>query len=272
MASVQMSQTLRDHITTNYKKALYKTLAEVNNITSAIDSIVKHFKSDKNFQKLLDLNETYIPLAETLEQKYPSVSQYRSNFSKEILELQNEMGIICNPKRPISDNFTFVKNWSYPYEMTDYNGVVEKQEGKNFCNGDIGVSIKNIDFFYFPMQTSLSYNNWRTTTYSPYADSAVIITDPKLCEQLSPIGSIEVEVGKKSETFNEWLKTITTLKKFLDEVPSGLDFVPDEYKERLQRKTKPKKKSIAPPLDIMPDSLKNTFNEVILENKLLGDK
>tara|TARA_R110002012_G_scaffold233353_1_gene406508 strand:- start:13370 stop:14185 length:816 start_codon:yes stop_codon:yes gene_type:complete len=271
MASVQMSKTLREEIVKNYKKKLHKTLREVNNVEPAINFITASFiENDANFRELIAMNDKYVPLAKKLEKTYPSRG-YSRNFDENILTYQTEMGIVCNPKRPISDNLTFVNDWQYPYKYNNYDGKEETNEGQNFIEGDVGVSIKSITPFYLPQRTSLRYDNWRTSAYSPYAETAVIVTDPGLCEQLSPIGSIETEVAEKSETFSTWLETVTTLKKFLDDVPSGLDFVPDEYKERLQKKPKPKKKSIAPPVDIMPDSLKNTLNEVILESKLLGD-
>ena len=100
---------------------------------------------------------------------------------------------------------------------------------------------------------------------------AIVITDPDLCSQLSPIGEIEMKVNKDVDTFKEYIDKITTLKRFIDEWPGGKDLVPDEYMQRMLVKKKPSQANRMTPDQIIPNELKEQMNEVILTNKLLGD-
>ena len=117
----------------------------------------------------------------------------------------------------------------------------------------------------------MNYTTWRGNCYGPNSHSCLVVTDPELCKVFSPIGEFETSVTATLETFKNWLETVTTLKKFLDEISGGIDLVPQEYKDRLNKK--PVKRTVSTPLptNAMPDSLKKQLNEVILENKLLGD-
>ena len=74
--------------------------------------------------------------------------------------------------------------------------------------------------------------------YAPYADCAYVITEPKICEQLMPIGQIEDKAAKDLQVFKEYIAKITTLKKFLDEWPGGKDLVPEEDIYRMTKRLK----------------------------------
>ena len=101
----------------------------------------------------------------------------------------------------------------------------------------------------------------------------MIVTDKELCEAFSPIGEIEKRIGEETETFAEALTKKNTLKQFLDDWPAGKNLVPDEDMQRMlapkaTTSTKTKKVTVN---ETIPEELKDSMNEVILGNKLMGD-
>ena len=274
MASVQMSQTLREQILDLYRKKVDKTLRDEANVTETVQFIIDSFiDDDADFKAYLSVNKQVSELYQKLEQRYGTGNQYgyHRNIQSTIISPTTEMGVICNPNRPISENLTFIGDWQYPYVDTDYEGNEQTKCSDNYVEGDIAVKLENLDPYYLPINTSVEYTSWRSKAYAPYANRAIIITDPGLCESLSPVGTIEKQVDEAVAEFGTWLQDITTLKKFLDEVSGGTAFVPQEYLDRLNRKVV-KKATVKPlPTAAMPDALKKSINEVILEDKLMGD-
>lgn len=274
MASVQMSQTLREQILDLYRTKVDKTLRDEYNVTESVQFIIDSFVSDdSDFQKLIDLDTQVRPIYEKLKQRYGSIrtGYYDNNFKSTVLESNSEIGFVCNPNRPISENFSYIADWQYPFQSTDYDGNSKTTCSDNYVEGDTAVKITDLEPFYAPLSTSVEYTSWRATGYSPHANCAILITDPGLCNALSPIGTIEKEVDEAVAEFGTWLQDITTLTKFLNEVPSGTDFVPQEYLDRLNAKPVKKAKTAPLPTNAMPDALKKSINEVILETKLMGE-
>jgi len=270
MASVPMSQTLREQIADNYKKQLYRTLRKEYNVQKAIDSIIPMLTDDFDYKKAIQMNKEYIELAKKLNTKYPSRSSYHKSFPDLIFSTTTKLGLVCNPNRPIDDNLTYIHDWQFPYDVTPHGESEKETRSNQYVDGDIGVKIEDLEPFYMPYSTDLEYTSWRSNDYAPYSHNALVITDPQLCALFSPIGEIEQKVEASLKTFTAWLDGVTTLKKFLDEISGGLNLVPEEYKQRLTAKPKKAKPSKLPD-NAIPESLKNSLNEVILENKLLGD-
>ena len=276
MASVQMSQTLRDQITENYKKQLYSAYRQAHNVQGAIETIVNRITdNDPQFSTLCQLQEAHADTLDAVRNRYVTDGYSYNNNNKvaeSIVRTSTELGLICNPNRPASEDGTYIHSWHTEYKN-------EYQEGKicpasdNFVEGDIPVKLTDLQPFYAPTELKIRYHRgWGETQYAPNVQNmAIIVTDPELCAQLSPIGEIEIKVNTDVETFKEYISKITTLKRFIDEWPGGKDLVPDEYMQRMLAKKKPSQANRMTPDQIIPDELKEQMNEVILTNKLLGD-
>ena len=274
MASVQMSQILRELILDNYEKQLRNAMAKEYKMDKAIIEVQQKSAEDLDFVKIVQMDSEYRKLAERLNNKYRDPKRYSySNVAREsMLELNTTLGLVCNPNRPKEENLTYLSGYEAPYTHTDYSGKEITEKGSDsYVEGDIAVKLTDLEPFYAIKPTDMNYTNWRGNCYGPNSHSCLVVTDPELCKVFSPIGEFESSVETTLETFKNWLETVTTLKKFLDEVSGGIDLVPQEYKDRLNKK--PVKKAVSTPLpvDAMPDSLKKQLNEVILENKLMGD-
>ena len=277
MASVQMSQTLREQITENYRLQLEKAFRKSHNVQPAIDAIV-HGIMDNNpeFSKLCKLQDDYNDVISKVKSDYSGNFSYNSTrICDNIEETSVELGIVCNPNRPITDHMSMLDDWNEPYLDTSYEDQASQKPGStNYVEGDVPVSLTDVAPFYQPVQTKVTYEKgwYQNKQYAPHAYRAWLITDPELCEMLSPIGYIEAEVASNLEKFSTFIATITTLKKFTDLWPGGKDLVPDEYMARMLASNKPRATSTVPkPEQIIPDELKEQMNEVLLTNKLLGD-
>lgn len=273
MASVPLSDRLRSDITNNFKIQLGKAYRKSYNVEEALSTVINHLENSSDaLQELIGLEKSYQRLLPDIEKMYKlgQLNYYNSKLKDHVIKVNDEIGIVCNPNRPAEQNLTLLKEWATPYEDAYTDGVV--QPGKEYVEGDIAVSIQNLNYYY-PLYVSLSYTRgWRGEgAYAPHSDNnVVLITDPTLCASFSPIGEIEDKIGKESETFRQSLDKKNTLKQFLDDWPAGKSLVPDSD---LQRMTTVKKRSSTtkPVIDTIPDELKESMNEVLLTNKLLGD-
>jgi len=277
MASVQMSQTLRDQITDNYRVQLEKAFRKAHNVQPAIDSIVHEITGkDSDFATLCKLQENYHDMLAKVKSMYVSKSSYGSNrMCDNIIETSVELGIVCNPNRPAADHMCMLDDWNEPYIDNSYGQENTERPGStNYVEGDVAVALKDLTPFYQPVQTRVEYEKgwYQNRQYAPHASKAWLITDPELCEMLSPIGFIEAQVATNLEKFVGFIDKVTTLKRFIDEWPGGKELVPSEYMERmLTKKTPSTSAKRITPEQIIPDELKEQMNEVILTNKLLGD-
>ena len=281
MASVQMSQRLRDDIADAYEKQLHLAYRKEHNVQPAVDYVMSTIQ-DNDFTTLMATAEQYQNLSQKLDQKYGNPSRrgyYNSTlgFSVEhhLIKELDCISVICNPNRPKEDNMTILFDWSTAYQETIGAGnKPEKHSASdNWVEGDVPVRIEKLQAFMSPVVTNLELNRgWgQEKFYAPHADCAYIITEPTICEQLMPIGQIEDQAAKDLQTFKDYVAKITTLKKFLDEWPGGKDLVPEEDIQRMTKKVVRKAPEKNTPEKIIPDVLKEQMNEVILTNKLLGD-
>lgn len=271
MASVPLSQRLREDIVSNFEKQLGQVYRTKYNIQPAIDQVVNHLENSNNaLQELISLEKTYQTLLPSLQKMFKvNLDAYHSLLGSHVLKPNNQLGLVCNPNRPTTDNFTWDDSWATPY-TDEYSN--ERTDGKNYVEGDVGVKIENVDF-YFPLQFNLRYKRgWREDgEHAPHADDYILfITDPDLCAAFSPVGEIEDRIGKETRQFKDALALKNTLKQFLDDWPGGKDLIPAED---IQRMTKTVKRSTTPKgvIDSIPNDLKESMNEVLLTNKLLGD-
>ena len=280
MASVPMSQRLRDDIADAYEKQLHLAYRKEHNVQPAVDYVMSSIQDD-NFDTLVATAEQYENLSHKLEQKYGDPNRqgyYNSSLGfsveKNLINKVNSIAVICNPNRPKEDNMTILFDWGVAYQEKGYDNKIEKHPASdNWVEGDTPVRIEKLQSFTAPVKTSLELNRgWgQNKFYAPYAYCAYLITEPAVCEQLMPIGQIEDQAAKDLQAFKEYIAKITTLKKFLDEWPGGKDLVPEEDIQRMTKKVVRKAPDKNVPEKIIPDVLKEQMNEVILTNKLLGD-
>ena len=280
MASVQMSQRLRDDIADAYEKQLHLAYRKEHNVQPAVDYVMSTIQ-DNDFTTLMATAEQYQNLSQKLDQKYGDPSRrgyYNStlgfNVEKNLVKQTDTISVICNSNRPQKDNMTIVFDWAVAYQEKGYDNKIEKHPASNnWVEGDTPVRIEKLQSFMLPVRTSLELNRgWgQSKFYAPYADCAYVITEPTVCEQLMPIGQIEDQAAKDLQAFKEYIAKITTLKKFLDEWPGGKDLVPEEDIQRMTKKVVRKTPDKNAAEKIIPDILKEQMNEVILTNKLLGD-
>ena len=280
MASVPMSQRLRDDIAEAYEKQLHLAYRKEHNVQPAVDYIMSNIQDD-NFDTLIATAEQYENLSQKLDQKYGDPSRrgyYNSTLGfsveKNLVKQVDSISVICNPNRPKEDNMTILFDWGVAFQEKGYDNKIEKHSpSDNWVEGDTPVHIEKLQSFMSPVVTRLELNRgWgQNKFYAPYADCAYVITEPTICEQLMPIGQIEDQAAKDLQTFKEYIAKITTLKKFLDEWPGGKDLVPEEDIQRMTKKVVRKAPEKNTPEKIIPDVLKEQMNEVILTNKLLGD-
>ena len=275
MASVQMSQTLRDQITDNYKQQLYNAYRVSHNVQPAVDKIIQGIMdNDPEFAKLCTLQDDIEHVLLNIANRYGMDSYYQADrVTKHIVKTSTELGLICNPNRPADQHGTYIRSWYTEYKDEYSTSEPTRPASDNYIEGDIPVHLDKLEPFYAPTKLDVSYHRgWGDKQYAPHVGNmAIIVTDPELCEQLSPIGEIELKVGKDVDTFKDYISKITTLKRFIDEWPGGKDLVPEEYMQRMLAKKKPTQANRMTPDQIIPDELKEQMNEVILTNKLLGD-
>jgi hypothetical protein len=277
MASVQMSQTLRDQITENYKKQLYSAYRQTHDVQPAIDTITQGIMdNDPEFTALCKLQEDYKDVIGMVKTRYSDGRSYYGNdkVSDYIVNPSTTLGLICNPDRPILEHGTYITEWHMAYK-DEYSSDLGKMKkpSDNFLEGDIPVQLTDLHPYYAPTKLSIEYHRgWHKQHYAPHVDgTAIIVSDPVLCAHLAPIGEIEIKVGKDVATFEEYIAKITTLKRFIDEWPGGKGLVPDEYLQRMLTKKVPSQANRMTPDQVIPDELKEQMNEVLLTNKLMGD-
>jgi len=273
MASVQLSQRLKSDIIRGFEVELGKAYRKSYNIQEPLDEVIKNLQESSMFlENLIAMEKEYQQLLPNLQQRYniQNVGYYSSKLNDYILKPNDRIGIVCNPNRPLNHNFSILKEWEAPYVEQEYGG--KNETGTNYESGDVAVLIKDIQYYY-PLNLSLDYERgWSNKIYAPHStnDGVLIISDPRLCKAFSPIGEIEDRIASETATFKESLNKKNTLKQFLDDWPAGKNLVPQDDLTRMTTVKKPVKTTKAV-IDTIPDELKDSMNEVILSNKLLGD-
>ena len=274
MASVNMSGTLREQITANYRIQLEKAYRKTHQIQPTIDQIGEYLLNvHPSFVKLVEIDEQYIETFKQFNKEKDIDQGYSSPISSsEHIKPIDQLGIICNPNRPPEENMTMIENWHAPYLEMDWNDEEEeKPASDNYVEGDVAVKLDNVNL-YSPYKFNLAYERgWRSKGFAPNADFALVVTDKEMCNSLSPIGEIESKLNTEVDKFEKSISSITTLKRFLDEWPAGKSLIPSEYIDRMNKKTVRRKSTATTVEQLIPDELKEEMNEVILTNKLMGE-
>ena len=183
---------------------------------------------------------------------------------------------VINSQRPIEDNLSYIFNWNPGFEYSHYYN----QEGKkpmapasdNYVEGDLYFKYNFVKPMLLPLKLSGELTNYQAKNrdYAPYVDAGLVISDPEMYNVLKQVSETDIKIADAVTKMQDCLEQFTTLKKFLDEFSGGMALVPEEYKQRLAKKTQSRQKTIqVKPESVIPDDIKDQMAEVVFENSLL---
>ena len=294
MASVQMSGVLKTEILENYEKQVrsaYETKTGVADVVNQIRTgmedtvpLLKDFRELKSSAEFL-LDEFKKQTMQLVGANNISIKDFwrSSMFSDGYGSKPNLVGLsetkklycVINLNRDISENFSYIFDWHAMYEKSDYyvehNKIVTQPATANFVDGDLYFEYEFATPLLLPLQLNGRKRHYQAKSdYAPYVDIGLVISDPEMYNVLKQVSETDIKVAEAVQTMKDCLEQFTTLKKFLDEFSGGMALVPEEYKQRLAKKTPPRKKSIkVKPETIIPDDIKDQMAEVVFENSLL---
>ena len=291
MASVRMTIELREQIIENYRKQCKTAFLSDYDVSPTIFKIVQDIqnKADEggHFEALLQAAKDFETRLANHEKKYERVhtknyNDTRGSISNVVeeygttrnfypLKKLKQIHLVCNKNRPPAENYEPVVDWRGSYKSRWEDKVVPATA--SYVEGDMYFVHEFVEPVYFPYRTkgtADSYDN--AEDYAPQVDVGLIITDSEMCAKLEKIPMAEQKVSDMVENFKEFVEPITTLKKFVDEFPGGKALVPAEKLQAMaapaqKRQAKPK----VSPEDLLTPTMKQEFNEVMLESSLLGD-
>lgn len=291
MASVRMTIELREQIIENYRKQCKAAFLTDYDVSPTINKIVEDVQSKTDegghFEALLQSAKDFATRLANHDKKYEHVhtknysdtmgsisnvvEQYGATRTFYPLKMMKELHLVCNKNRPPADNYQPITGWRGSYKNRWDGKVVSATE--SYVEGDLYFVHTFSDPVYFPYLTKgggVSYDN--VEDYAPEVKVGLVITDPEMCDKLEKIPMAEQKVSDMVERFKEFIEPVTTLKKFVDEFPGGKKLVPAEKIQAMaapaqKRQAKPK----VSPEDLLTPTMKQEFNEVMLESSLLGD-
>lgn len=305
MASVNMTQQLQSEVIDNYRKQVQSAYEIQHDITSTVETIVSTLQDQAGpeFFMMKDLSEQFGTLADAMTKRYEaeinskstsaqhswdSLDKYASaylsqasryHYDQEITKQSDyepmrkveHIVLVVNPERDINTNLDMICDWHGPYKERWNDKQVEASD--NYLENDLVFKHKFVEPVYLPFTTE-GGPNWHQAEeeYSPYANVGVLVTCPKMCEDLLSIPETEAKINIAIDKFEKFLLQFTTLKRFLDNYPEGKALVPDWAMERMAAKAKKRtaNPNVVQELEV-PEDLREEMNQVILENKLLGD-
>tara|TARA_B100000927_G_scaffold177651_1_gene143085 strand:+ start:3439 stop:4326 length:888 start_codon:yes stop_codon:yes gene_type:complete len=294
MASVQMSGILKDEILANYEKQLRTAYEAKTGVAEIVDQIrlgmentvplLKDFRELKSSAEFL-LDEFKKQTMELVGPDNISIKDFwrSSMFSDGYGSKPNLVGLtetrwlycVINDKRPIEKNLSYIFDWHAMYEKADYyighNKIVTEPASENYVDGDLYFAYEFTTPLLLPLKLDARARYYQAKhDYAPYVDIGLVISDPEMYNVLKQVSETDIKVAEAVQTMKDCLEQFTTLKRFLDEFSGGMALVPEEYKQRLAKKTPPRKKSVkVKPEAIIPDDIKDQMAEVVFENSLL---
>lgn len=304
MASVNMTQQLQHDVVGNYRKQVQTAYETKADISSTVECIVSTLQDNAgpSFFEMQTLSKQYGKLAYEMVEHYkaminkksqPANNRWENNDKHAHGHLINASGyhydenekenvfepmrrvksiaLIVNKNRDIATNLSMICDWNneYTQRWSDENKVARSE---NFVEGDLVFNHTFAEPVFLPFTTNGSSNNHAASEdYSPYADVAILVTCPKMCDDICSIPETEAKIAQAVDKFEKFLEQFTTLKRFLDNYPEGRSLVPSYAMEKMAAKAKPRvAKNVVQELEV-PDDLRDEMNQVILENKLLGE-
>ena len=110
--------------------------------------------------------------------------------------------------------------------------------------------------------------------YAPVVKLGLMVSEPSLVNALKQIPETDKKIREAVDKYSDFLLQFNTLKQYLDGYPEGRSLVPQWAMEKMAspaKKPQPKTNKQVEAKDLMPEDLRDEMNNVILENKLLGD-
>ena len=304
MASVNMTQQLQGEVIGNYRKQVQTAYETSYDISSTVETIVSTLQDEAGaeFFMMQDLSKQFGELANGLVGRYkamidsksvPSQHKWDNNDKHaydfistangyryaedngetifEPLSKVNKIVLVVNSARPTNDNLTMICDWHGPYTKR-WSDEEKVGPSDNYIEGDLVFSHEFAEPVYLPFSTyGGPNNNQAQEEYSPFCDTGVLVTCPKMCADIQSIPETEAKINTAVDKFEKFLLQFTTLKRFLDNYPEGKALVPAYAMEKMAAKAKPRVANNAVQKLEVPDDLRDEMNQVILENKLLGD-
>jgi hypothetical protein len=296
MASVQMSQTLREQMLENYRRqvrAAYESKSGVAEVVSDIRKkvsdkvpLINDFISLSSEAEAL-LKDFKYQVTENIVGDKSSALRKSEAFWKSsmfdswggkpnILSLKpsNKIYAVINDQRPIEENLEHIFDWNEEYEYQDYyktSGNTHKQKSDNHMDGDMYFEYEFTEPVLLPFTLDGAMSNYQAENrdYSPHIEIGLVISDPEMYNVLKQVPETDMKVADAVQKMEDCLMQFTTLKKFLDQFSGGMSLVPEEYKQRLAKKAQPRKPVQVKPEVVIPDDIKEEMAEVVFENSLL---
>ena len=304
MASVNMTQQLQADVINNYRRQVQTAYEVTHDISGTVETIVSTLQDNAGpkFFEMQTLSQKFGELA------YETVEHYKGMISKKSQPVQNrwenndkhghgylvnasgyhydedneenvfepmrkvkDIVLVVNSNRDVHTNLSMICDWYGPYTKRWAN---EEQvpASENFVGGDLVFVHEFAEPVYLPFTTNGGPKNSQAVEeYSPYADVAILVTCPKMCKDIQTIPETAAKINQAVDKFEKFLLQFTTLKRFLDNYPEGKALVPAYAMEKMAAKAKPRVANNAIQELEVPDDLRDEMNQVILENKLLGD-
>tara|TARA_R100000231_G_scaffold115692_1_gene86144 strand:- start:304 stop:1194 length:891 start_codon:yes stop_codon:yes gene_type:complete len=295
MASVQMSQTLREQMLSNYGKqvrAAYENKSGVAQVVSDIKDtvsgkvpLINDFISLSSEAEALLKDFKYQVIQNIVGDKSNDLAKSeafwkRSMFDSwggkpNILSLNpsHKIYAVINDQRPIEENLEHIFDWNPKYEYSDYyktSGHTHNPASDNYVDGDMYFEYEFTEPVLLPFTLDGSMSDYQAKAdYAPHIDIGLVISDPEMYNVLKQVPETDMKVADAVKKMEDCLMQFSTLKKFLDEFSGGMALVPEEYKQRLAKKAQPKKPAKVKPAAVIPDDIKEEMAEVVFENSLL---
>jgi len=306
MASVNMTQQLQHDVVANYRKQVQTAYETKTDISSTIECIVSTLQDNAGpkFFEMQKLSEQYGKIAYEMVEHYKATINKKSGPPKnrwdnndkyahgylvnasgyhydedkeenvfEPMRRVKDIALVVNKNRDTATNLSMICDWNDEYTQRWSQDDGEKiARSENFVEGDLIFNHTFAEPVFLPFTTNGSSNNHAASEdYSPHASVAVLVTCPKMCDDICSIPETEAKIGQAVDKFEKFLEQFTTLKRFLDNYPEGKSLIPSYAMEKMAAKAKPRVAVNAVKELEVPDDLRDEMNQVILENKLLGE-
>jgi len=277
MASVRMSESLRDKIQKKFEEQIRTAYSNSSELQPFVQDLINCSISDEE----LKLIERDVKLAKDVwEYQNPGeVWEERSNKKYDTslhFNSKNEVAFILNPARSDYENCTFLdtsssKQWHKSY----YSRYQEKTfpPSATFQEGDVTLRLELSSPVMMAVDHDIS-QVWAADGDELQLSYPFIISKEETLLAISTYAEGTLKVDKSIETMKNLLSECTTLKRFLDAWPAGKDCVPQEVLNKQFETAKPRGDGpLAPKFNaetLLPDEVKEQMNSAVLTSKLLS--
>ena len=289
MASVRMTIELREQITNNYRKQCQAAFDRDFDVESTIINIVEatQKQAGEDFKTLLQSAHDFSHKLFAHENKYKDL--HTANYSRVVGSISNlyeddpgeerqsyplkkleKLHLVCNRNRCLSENFDTIKDWRAQYKSRWEDKMNDATA--SYVTNDMyfmHTFEKPVDFPFLTKGDESAYDS--SEDYAPSVAVGLVISDPEMCDKLEQIPMARQKTSDMVEKFKDFIEPITTLKRFIDEFPGGRSLVPaGKLQTMAAPAVKKERKAKVQAEDLLTPTMKQEFNEVMLESSLLG--